>query len=133
MKGYLTWTRYANSKLANILFARELARRYKDQGITAVSVHPGVVDTNLYKSAFSGLMGWMDKAKSWIYTSVEDGAKNQLWAAMGKLGEGKGEVISGEYYTPVGVAGQGTRVSGDMVLAGKLWEWTEQELKGYEL
>jgi retinol dehydrogenase-12 len=133
MKGHLTWERYGNSKLANILFVRELAGRYKSEGITAVAIHPGIVDTDLYKSAFSGIMGWMDKAKGWVYTNVEGGAKNQLWAATTKLGEKNGEVQSGEYYTPVGVAGQGTSISGDMLLAGKLWEWTEQELKGYEL
>jgi hypothetical protein len=52
---------------------------------------------------------------------------------MGKLGEGKGEVKSGQYYTPVGVVGQGTRVNVDIVLAGKLWDRTEQELKEYDL
>ncbi|KAH7144304.1 hypothetical protein B0J13DRAFT_554927 [Dactylonectria estremocensis] len=43
--GYCTWTRYAQSKLANILYAAEVARRYPK--ITAVSLHPGIVGTGL--------------------------------------------------------------------------------------
>ncbi|TVY56627.1 putative oxidoreductase, partial [Lachnellula suecica] len=46
--------RYGQSKLANILFVRELQRRYGDKGITAVAVHPGVVNTELYRTVFSG-------------------------------------------------------------------------------
>jgi len=44
---YDTVTAYAQSKLANILFTRELARRLKGTGITAYSLHPGVIATEL--------------------------------------------------------------------------------------
>ncbi|KAF7155642.1 hypothetical protein CNMCM5623_008184 [Aspergillus felis] len=44
-----TWTRYAASKAANILFASELARRYPE--ILSVSIHPGAVTSNLYEHA----------------------------------------------------------------------------------
>jgi len=40
MESYLTLTRYGQSKLANILFVKELNRRYGDKGITAVAIHP---------------------------------------------------------------------------------------------
>jgi len=130
MASYMTHTRYGQSKLANILFATELARRYPS--ITAVAIHPGVVDTNLYKSVFSGILSPMDKLKSCVYTTVQDGVKNQLWAATGKKGDAAGEVRSGEYYTPVGVAGQGTRLASNSEVAGRLWEWTEKELESYK-
>jgi retinol dehydrogenase-12 len=122
-----TMTRYGQSKLANVLFAKELAKRYPQ--ITAVSLHPGVVNTELYRSTSKWfLVGrLMDVAKKWAYTSVQDGAKNQLWAATAK------EVKSGEYYTPVGVTGQGSRLSGDEKLAEKLWVWTEGEIEQYTL
>jgi retinol dehydrogenase-12 len=45
---------YSQSKLANILFVRELARRTRGMGITAVSLHPGVYPTRLLDT----LMGW---------------------------------------------------------------------------
>jgi len=47
---YRGMTAYANSKLANILFTRELARRLDGSGVTALSLHPGVVDTDLLRS-----------------------------------------------------------------------------------
>ena len=134
MKWYPSLVRYAQSKLANILFARELARRYP--AITVVAVHPGVVDTELWRTIFSGWMGLgglLNKGKRIFYTTVEGGARNQLWAATAKKGERMGEVKSGEYYTPVGVPGNGSWQSQDMKLARSLWDWTEKELEEYKL
>lgn len=129
-----TVSRYGQSKLANVLFAKELAKQYPR--ITAVSVHPGVVNTELYRSTakWAVLGGMMELARKYAYTSVQDGAKNQLWAATARKGsEAKGEVESGEYYTPVGVAGQGSKLTKDEALANKLWTWTEAELAEYSL
>lgn len=42
-----TWTRYGISKLAQVLHSKEIARRYGEQGIISVSLHPGTVKTNL--------------------------------------------------------------------------------------
>lgn len=134
MKWYPSLIRYGQSKLANLLFARELARR--NPSITAVAVHPGVVDTELWRTMFSGWMGLgglLNAGKKFFYTTVEGGAKNQLWAASAKRGIGKGEVKSGEYYTQVGVPGNGSWQSQDMELAKKLWEWTNKELEDYKL
>ncbi|KAK2625374.1 hypothetical protein QTJ16_005743 [Diplocarpon rosae] len=129
MQGSTALCRYGQSKLANILFAKGLHERYAEKGITAVAVHPGVVDTELYRSAFSGYFGlgrWLEWGKKFVYTGVQKGALNQLWAATG-------EVRGGEYYTPVGVTGQGGKWSTDKILADRLWEWTEKELSAYEL
>lgn len=154
MSASSTWTRYGQSKLANILLARELARRHPS--LTAVSVHPGFVDTGLYVSHFKSLgpLEWAAyKVKNLVWTSVQDGAKTQLWAGTaakeveketggkekeedgGKAkGKGKGKgVKSGTYYTPIGVTGQGTKASEKDDLAEKLWTWTEKELEGWEL
>ena len=46
-RGYDPWKAYGQSKLANGLFARELARKLADTNATANSLHPGVIDTNL--------------------------------------------------------------------------------------
>ena len=46
-KGYSGWKAYGQSKLANVLFANELARRLKETGVTVNSLHPGVIATNL--------------------------------------------------------------------------------------
>lgn len=44
---YGAWTQYGQSKLANVLFANELARRCEGRGVTVASLHPGAVDTEL--------------------------------------------------------------------------------------
>lgn len=46
---YLKYFRYGQSKTANALFALELNRRYRDQGITSNAVHPGIIPTNLQR------------------------------------------------------------------------------------
>ena len=49
--GWQSWRAYANSKLANILFTRELARRLKGSGVTANCAHPGLVRTRFGREA----------------------------------------------------------------------------------
>merc|ERR1712070_951136 len=44
---YQAWGVYGDSKLANIVFAKELNERYKDKGVHAYSLHPGIISTNL--------------------------------------------------------------------------------------
>ncbi|KFY40387.1 hypothetical protein V495_05464 [Pseudogymnoascus sp. VKM F-4514 (FW-929)] len=129
--GHLTtWNRYAQSKLANRLFAKQLAERYPK--IMSVSVHPGVVTTNLYTAAV-GDVGLKKMAywgfKTALSVSVDQGSKNQLWAATSPR-EG---LVPGEYYFPVGILGKGSKQGEDEELGKKLWEWTEKELEGYTL
>jgi len=52
---YGEWQAYAQSKTANVLFATELNRRYKDQGIISNALHPGVLRTNLQRH---GIYTW---------------------------------------------------------------------------
>lgn len=119
------WVRYGQSKLANILYASELARRYPK--ITSVSVHPGVVGTGLISN-----LGILNKAFLHIINlgrmkSPADGTKNQLWAATGD----KEKIVNGEYYEPVAVPGKHDQESKSEKLAAELWDWTEKELEGY--
>ncbi|PKX98384.1 oxidoreductase, short-chain dehydrogenase/reductase family [Aspergillus novofumigatus IBT 16806] len=102
------WIRYGQSKLANILYARELARRYP--AITCVSIHPGVVSTGLVEN-----QTWGNRAFIYVTTI------GKLWAATVR----KEELVNGGFYEPVGVLGKLYRAAGDDALAGRLWEWTE--------
>ena len=134
MASSFTLTRYGQSKLANILFIKELAKLYPK--ITAISVHPGFVNTDLYQSMakWSYMSNAIGLARHRVYSTVQEGAKNQLWACVARKGtEAKGEVKSGEYYTPVGVEGQGGRFTKDLELVQRLWIWTEAELEDYTL
>ena len=64
------------------------------------------------------------KPSAWM--TVEDGAKNQLWAAT----RVKADVVSGAYYEPIGIAGRegGHAIKGK--LEKELWDWTETQLEG---
>ena len=50
-RGYAIMKAYRRSKLCNVLFAAELARRLEGTGVTSNSVHPGRVDTNIWSGA----------------------------------------------------------------------------------
>jgi NAD(P)-dependent dehydrogenase (short-subunit alcohol dehydrogenase family) len=117
--------RYGISKLANIHHARALSRRYPE--VCSVSLHPGTVDTNL-KNGIGASYPFMKPLLPIIglfSKKVSDGARNQLWAAVGA------DVKSGEFYHPIGITGQGSKQSGDRALEDVLWNWTEKELEAH--
>ncbi|KAJ9604982.1 hypothetical protein H2200_010371 [Cladophialophora chaetospira] len=122
---------YAQSKLANILHARELAKRYPE--ILTTSAHPGRVESNLANVMFdvNGFNGRFQRVFDSLagQFTVQQGALTQLWAATWK----RDEVKNGAYYVPAGKENAGSKKSRDAELAKKLWEWTESELsaKGY--
>ena len=123
-----TFERYGQSKLANVLFARHLAKRYPQ--FTVASVHPGVVKTNLGNSATSipaVVRAISSPILGWFLAPVDQGAKNQLWAAASK------DVKSGEYYEPVGVPNKTSRHGKDDDLAKDFWDWTAEELKSWSV
>ena len=55
-KRYQTQLAYCRSKLANVMFSRELARRVADSGVTVCSLHPGTVHTELARYLISGYL-----------------------------------------------------------------------------
>lgn len=122
------WIRYAQSKLANIVYAAELARRYPS--ITCLSVHPGVIATELVTN-----LGAFNKAFVYVTTTgqrltPEEGVHSQLYAAAGAKKEG---LVNGGFYMPVGVLANGKldKVAKSERLATDLWEWTEKALEGF--
>ncbi|KAH7016674.1 hypothetical protein EDB80DRAFT_565614, partial [Ilyonectria destructans] len=122
-----TWARYGMSKLANLHYSEALAKYNPD--IKSISIHPGVVATNLSNSFFGSsnflLAGSVKLVLKFMSVSVEKGALNSLWTATSKNAK------SGEYYHPVGVTGKGSNLSKDNKVRDQLWEWTEKELQAY--
>ncbi|KAK4866737.1 hypothetical protein LT330_007900 [Penicillium expansum] len=120
------WIRYGQSKLANLLYARELARRYPT--ITSISVTPGVVNTGLVEN-----LGRFNRAFVWVTNlgqlmKPEEGAYNQLWAST----IAKHTLQNGQFYEPVGVlSNKLDKASQDAALAKRLWDWTEEALQAY--
>ena len=94
-------TSYAQSKLCNILFVRELNRQLQDTGVSCFSLHPGVIQTKLLRNQ-AGLLQWVfEKLHNWGIVphacSVEDGIKTTINCAT-KPGI---ENLSGQYFSQI--------------------------------
>ncbi len=124
-RGYSPWKAYGQSKLANLLFARELARRLGDgTGQMACAVHPGVILTNLARHL--GLVRHVAKSLASVFLkSVEEGAATQVWAAV----RGDAATLHGEYLMDCNVAAS-TALGADPDLALRLWETTAERVEG---
>ncbi|KAG5893124.1 hypothetical protein JTB14_034145 [Gonioctena quinquepunctata] len=90
---------YAQSKLANVLFTRELARRLEGTGVTANSVHPGIVDTEIIRH-MSFYNSWLAKIfiKPFVWPFVKSptqGAQTIIYLAIDK----KLEKVTGKYFS----------------------------------
>jgi NAD(P)-dependent dehydrogenase (short-subunit alcohol dehydrogenase family) len=88
--GYSAFSAYANSKLANVLFTYELARRLEGTGVTANCLHPGGVGTNLFR----GLPGFLRALIKLVTISPERGARTSIYLASSSDVEG----VSGKYF-----------------------------------
>ncbi|ORY84768.1 hypothetical protein BCR37DRAFT_339613, partial [Protomyces lactucae-debilis] len=102
-----TWTRYGQSKLANVLFAMELANKFPD--IKTNACHPGVINTELSRGpgasygkvvqkVMEGTM-WFGSSALGAVLSPPQGALTQLF--LGTALEVKSQSISGKYYQPI--------------------------------
>jgi NAD(P)-dependent dehydrogenase (short-subunit alcohol dehydrogenase family) len=104
---------YANSKLANILFANELARR--EPWLTSNSLHPGVIDTKMLHAAFC-LQG----------DSVGQGARTSVYlATSSEMGS-----VTGKYFDNCAVD-QAAPLALNQQLAQRLWEWSEEAVRPF--
>lgn len=132
---YSPFSAYGQSKLANLLFTYELARRSKAAGwsLIAAAAHPGVSATNLFNAgpemANNPLVKAGNKAFELVVSqSAEDGAMPSLYAATAA------GVVSGDYFGPDGVfevRGHPKRVSSssaanDESVASDLWQKSEE-------
>ena len=110
---------YSVSKLANVLFTKELARRLAGSGVTAYALHPGVVATEIWRELPWGLR---HLAKLFMI-SPEAGARTTLHCATAP----EATLTSGAYYDS-GNPVRPSRAADDPALAAELWrrslEWT---------
>lgn len=129
-KSYSRWGAYAQSKLANLLFAYELQKRLvlADVDVISVGTHPGYSATNLQAAGpemdGSGLRKQMMDVMNWMFAqSAEMGALPLLYAATAP------DVYGGAYYGPDGFQGargyptraSSSRASHDQEAAARLW------------
>ncbi|KAL8622957.1 Retinol dehydrogenase 13 [Nucella lapillus] len=129
-KAYDSGTAYSQSKLANVLFTRELAKKLQNSGVTVNALHPGVVKTELLRHmtiAKSTVSRTVFSPIAWVlFKTPIQGAQTTLYCALSAELEG----VSGKYFSDCkakGVAEQGK----DDEAAKRLWaiseKWTRLE------
>jgi NAD(P)-dependent dehydrogenase (short-subunit alcohol dehydrogenase family) len=114
-RSWSTWRAYANSKLANVLFTRELAKRLEGSGVVANCLHPGVIRSRLGRNMGLAMRGgW--SAASVFFGSTKRGARTILHLAAAP----DAAAVSGGYF----VAERAQAVVGqaaDDFFAAELW------------
>jgi NAD(P)-dependent dehydrogenase (short-subunit alcohol dehydrogenase family) len=118
-KGWSMLNGYQQSKLANVLFARALTSRYNDKQITAYSVHPGVINTNLGAAIpLAGFMKLFIKKKT-----VSEGAATTVYCALKPDLENE----TGRYFADSTVTNIADKWTNEDL--NTFWDWTEKVIQ----
>jgi NAD(P)-dependent dehydrogenase (short-subunit alcohol dehydrogenase family) len=112
---------YGQSKLGNILFSNELARRYSGQGIVSISLHPGSINTDLTRNS-STLLQLVGRMMTY---SVSYGAINSLYAGTAPAAA----ELNGKYLAPWARVTLPNSQALDTELGKKMWKWCEEQVK----
>lgn len=120
-KGFNVFKAYSQSKLANVLFTRELARRVKDKGITVNCCHPGAVATNIGIDRNTGFGKTITGLLKPFFQTPAQGARTAIFLATDESVKD----ITGEYFYKCKIAKSSKR-SKDMELAKRLFEFSEE-------
>jgi len=119
-RDYSAWRHYGQSKLANLLFAKALARRLAGTGRTANALHPGVINTHLTRHLNPFMRVAWAMAQPLLLKSVPQGAATQCYVATHPSLAG----VSGQYFADCNVA-KPSHHGCDDALAERLWVASE--------
>jgi NAD(P)-dependent dehydrogenase (short-subunit alcohol dehydrogenase family) len=119
-QGYSGFAMYGRSKLMNILFTRELARRLQGTGVTANCLHPGFVNTR-FGEAGGGLMSLALRGAKKFALTPEEGAKTLVYLASAPEVAG----VSGQYFQDCKQVSPSEEAQNDAD-ARRLWEVSAQ-------
>ncbi|CAM8933656.1 unnamed protein product [Rhodiola kirilowii] len=124
--GYKSMYAYGQSKLANILHAKELTRHLKEEeiDITANSLHPGVVATKLFRHFTILNNGVGSRIAKLVMKDVHQGAATTCYVALHPQVKG----VSGEYFSDSNLA-KPSALATDANLAKKLWDFSMNMIK----
>ncbi|HSP20098.1 MAG TPA: SDR family oxidoreductase [Myxococcaceae bacterium] len=117
---YRPFVAYGRSKLMNLLFTRELARRLEGSGVTANTMHPGFVRTGFGRNN-AGMLGTVVKWGQAFARTPEKGAETLVYLATSPDVEG----VSGKYFHDMRER-RSSRASQDMEAARRLWDVSAQ-------
>jgi NAD(P)-dependent dehydrogenase (short-subunit alcohol dehydrogenase family) len=114
---------YAVTKLAIVLFTRELHRRYHASGLSAATFHPGFVNSNFGDASGSRFLTFMNyrvPITARLTVTADQGADQLVWLASSAPGV---DWTPGEYYAKGKIA-KANRAAYDLALARELWDRT---------
>lgn len=118
--GYHPWKMYGQSKLANILFTKALARRFEGSQRVANTLHPGVIETNLLRHQMDAAEALLDRIGRENIKSIPQGAATQVFLAV----HPDGAQHNGKYFDNCQVT-KPLPAADDRQLADRLWAWSE--------
>jgi NAD(P)-dependent dehydrogenase (short-subunit alcohol dehydrogenase family) len=121
--GYSGFKAYGQSKLANVLFTYELARRLEGTGVTANCLHPGVIGSG-FGQTYGGALSILVKIARPFMLSPEEGARTSVYLASSPEVAG----VTGKYFSKCKPVKSNT-VSYDVQSQQKLWSLSEQLVK----
>jgi len=124
---WATYRRYANSKLANILFSRELGERLKGSGVTTYSLHPGVIQTDIARNVESTFERFLTSFLSfppfsYLMKTPWEGAQTSICCAVDEALSDQ----TGLYYADCQAQEANHPQLKDGDLARRLWEKSEE-------
>jgi NAD(P)-dependent dehydrogenase (short-subunit alcohol dehydrogenase family) len=114
---------YARSKLANILFTKELAARLHGTKVTVNCVHPGAVGTNIGVNRETGFGKSILKLLSYFFLTSEQGADTAIYLAT----EPKLQEVTGQYYYRRKIKQLSPRAQNKQE-AQRLWQWSQEQV-----
>jgi len=125
-EGYGQIKSYAKSKLANILFTKELDRRYKDLHVYSYAVHPGTVSTELSAHVEARFPEWFNKTIGEVFKAIflktsENGAQTSIYCAI----QPDPRLLSGSYFSDCSVK-QPSKAALDEATQECLWIKSEE-------
>ena len=120
---------YGQSKWGNIVFSNELNRRYRDQGIISIAVHPGPIKTELQRHIPVNIV---TRTAEYILDYIllwppAAGALTQLYAGATP----EGLELGGKYLIPWGRAVEPRADTNDELAGQNLWTWLEEQVKAH--
>jgi retinol dehydrogenase 14 len=116
-RGYHILKAYSRSKLANVLFSRELSRRLAATGVAVNALHPGMVATDIWRGAPGWTQPLFALAKRLVMMSPEEGAMRIMYVAVGNATEG----MTGQYFDR-NLSRQPSKLALDDRVAARLWQ-----------
>jgi NAD(P)-dependent dehydrogenase (short-subunit alcohol dehydrogenase family) len=123
---YSSFRAYGTSKLFNILFTKELHRRFHERGLSSAAFHPGAVASNFSNDSGSPFHFAYNSVLRRVLLSPAKGADTLEWLATTKPGT---EWTSGEYYAKRKVA-RANKQASDPKLAEQLWDYSTAMIAG---